>query len=43
MDQIKQNNATYLQNLLSNLAIIVTSTIKHFNELTLAAVKSMFA
>ncbi len=39
MDQIKQNNATYLQNLLPDLATIVTSNIKRFHDLTQAMPK----
>ncbi len=34
MDQIKQNTATYLQNLSPDLATIVTSNIQRFNDLT---------
>jgi antirestriction protein ArdC/phage/plasmid primase-like uncharacterized protein len=34
MDKIKQNNATYLQNLSSDLATIASHNIKLFNDLT---------
>jgi len=34
MDQIKQNTATYLQNLSPDLATIVSDNIKRFNDLT---------
>ncbi|MER0203194.1 MAG: DUF1738 domain-containing protein [Nitrosomonas sp.] len=39
MDQIKQNTATYLQNLSPDLATIVTSNIQRFNDLTQAMPK----
>ena len=39
MDQIKQNTATYLQNLSPDLATIVTSNIQRFNDLTQAMAK----
>ncbi len=39
MDQIKQKTATYLQNLSPDLATIVTSNIKRFNDLTQAMPK----